>query len=62
MAKTYEEKLQGIVERIENSNGTAIKFADGTMICAKFVAFHGVAAKTLGNIYATDELDMRKLC
>ena len=62
MAKTYEEKLQGIIERIENSNGTAIKFADGTMICTKFVSFQGIAAKALGNIYATDDLDMRKLC
>lgn len=60
--KTNKEEIDNIIEIVENSNGTAIKYAKGTMICAKFVAFHGVAAKTLGNIYATDELDMRKLC
>lgn len=31
--KTNKEKMEGIIETITNSNGTAIKFADGTMIC-----------------------------
>ena len=62
MAKTYEEKLQGIVERIENSNGTAIKFADGTMICTKVVSFLRVAVTTeIGSIYTTGNLELRQL-
>ena len=30
--KSLNEKVAGIIERIENENGTAIKYADGTMI------------------------------
>lgn len=30
--KSLNEKVSGIIERIENENGTAIKYADGTMI------------------------------
>ena len=31
--KNLNEKVAGIIETITNANGTAIKFADGTMIC-----------------------------
>ena len=63
--QTMKEQIQklkqgSIIETITNSNGTAIKFTDGTMICTKVKSFQGVAAKALGNIYATDDLDMRK--
>ena len=52
MAKTYEEKLQGIVERIENSNGTATKFPDGTMICRKNIMLENVPITTKnGEVY-----------
>ena len=52
MAKTYEEKLQGIVERIENSNGTATKFPDGTMICRKNIMLENVPIKIkIGEVY-----------
>lgn len=60
--KTNKEKMEGIIERIENSNGTAIKFADGTMICTKFVSFQNIATTALGSIYNSSDLDMRKLC
>ena len=52
MAKTYEEKLQGIVERIENSNGTATKVPDGTMICRKNIMLENVPITTKnGEVY-----------
>ena len=52
MAKTYEEKLQGIVERIENSNGTATKFPDGTMICRKNIMLENVPITIkIGEVY-----------
>lgn len=31
--KKLNEKVAGIIETVTNANGTAIKFADGTMIC-----------------------------
>lgn len=62
--QTITEQMQkgSMIKTVSNSNGTATKFPDGTMICTKFVSFQGIAAKALGNIYATDDLDMRKLC
>ena len=60
--KTNKEKIEGIVERIENSNGTAIKFADGTMICTKVVSFLGIPVTTeIGSLYTTGDLELRQL-
>ena len=57
--KTNKEKMEGIIERIENSNGTAIKFADGTMICTKSVTFSNFAVNTVdGNVFRSDELEL----
>ena len=51
------EKLGGrapeyyVPERIENDNGTAIKFADGTLLCTKIITHKGKVSTKWGNIY-----------
>lgn len=36
--KQLEERVDSMIETITNSNGTAVKFSDGTMICRKKIA------------------------
>lgn len=46
------------IETITNDNGTAIKFPDGTMICAMKRSLTGTCDTEWGNLYATDNLDL----
>ena len=52
----YEE-VEGIVETITNTNGTAIKYPDGRMECSHFLDLGTELAVTraYGNIYITDD-------
>lgn len=60
--RTNKEKMEGMIETVTNSNGTAIKFADGTMICIKATSYSNIAVLTkVGEIYTTEELDVRQL-
>ncbi len=43
-------QIEGTPERIENSNGTAIKFRDGTMICTKIMSMT-ISTAVTGNIF-----------
>lgn len=46
--------INSIVESGSNSNGSYIKFADGTMVCIKKVEFTGVVINTVwGGVYET---------
>ena len=60
--QTMKEKLEklqkgSIIETITNSNGTAIKFADGTMICRKTVTFNNIDITTKkGSFFVTENL------
>ena len=59
--KEQIEKLQkgSIIETITNSNGTAIKFADGTMICRKTISFKNVAiTQKVGELYQSSALNL----
>ena len=56
---TDSEKLGGnlpsyyLPERIENENGTAIKFPDGTLICTKTIPWTTAINSQLGQVYYT---------
>lgn len=53
------EKLQQetIIETITNENGTAIKYAEGTMICRKTVTFNNIDIVTKrGSLFVTENL------
>lgn len=39
------------IETIENENGTAIKYPDGTMICTKTVTWSGVITSAWGSLF-----------
>lgn len=62
--QTMKEKIQklekeSIIETITNSNGTAIKFADGTMICTKSMSFQNVAiTQKVGELYQSSALNL----
>lgn len=43
--------IEGTPERIENANGTAIKFRDGTMICTKQITKTIDITRTWGTIF-----------
>lgn len=56
IAKTVESSIP---QTITNENGTAIKFADGTMICNKRVIFNNIECTTAsGTIYITAQLSL----
>lgn len=44
------------IETVTNSNGTALKFADGTMICTKVVTYTGSCNSVWGNLYDTPNI------
>ena len=46
------------IEIVENSNGTAIKYPEGVMICAKSMSFSNVSLTAQGNIYKSGNLEL----
>lgn len=46
------------LETITNSNGTALKFADGTLICTKVVIYNGPCNTAWGNWYDTSNISL----
>ena len=55
--KNLNDRVAGIIETIKNENGTAIKFADGTMICALNISVFDQAIDTAyGNLYQKGRL------
>lgn len=45
--------LNGIAEIVTNSNGTAIKYSNGIMICSGFLAFNELNIVNFGSLYRT---------
>lgn len=59
MQTNIENAINGIVESGSNANGNYIKFADGTMICRKYVQFGEKAITSeWGSFYESEELDI----
>lgn len=60
--KQLEEKVNSIIETITNDNGTAIKFADGTMICYKQAEIKNVAIQNnwASGLYSSSEYELGK--
>ena len=57
--KELNEKISGIIESGSNSNGSYIKFSDGTMICRKYINFGEMeVSNTWGSMYETSELSI----
>ena len=58
MTEQIQKLEQGsIIETITNSNGTAIKYAEGTMICRKTVTFNNIDIVTKrGSLFVTENL------
>ena len=57
--KIQKLEKESIIETITNSNGTAIKFADGTMICTKSMSFQNVAiTQKVGELYQSSALNL----
>ena len=51
-----ETAIGEVVQRTSNENGTAIKFADGTMICTKTVEETNLSFNTAeGSLYVTED-------
>ena len=57
---TYSaEIIDNLVKTVTNSNGTAIKFPDGTMICTKMVELTDVAVRMAwGNVFMSDVIEL----
>ena len=54
-----ENAINGIIESGSNSNGSYIKFSDGTMICRKYINFGEMeVSNTWGSMYETSELSI----
>ena len=57
--KKLETKIDGIIEKVTNENGTAIKFSDGTMICTKLLTAAGIDVNTAsGSLYLSAEIPL----
>ena len=63
LLKTILNKIKNMeIERIENSNGTAIKFPDGTMICTLDITVTDQAINnSYGDIFAVQEIGIIQL-
>ena len=48
-----KEYVDGVVESGSNTNGTYIKYADGTMICTKQIVTETRISRAFGNLYET---------
>lgn len=60
-AGVYEEFIKNgnDIITVENSNGTALLFPDGTMICSKTVNFQNININTaVGSLYKSSQLDL----
>lgn len=55
---SYGIKLGQIIEHGSNSNGTYIKFSDGTLICTKKITGTANCSTTWGQLYETPLLDL----
>ena len=53
-----KEYVDGVVESGSNTNGTYIKYADGTMICTKIVNAVASITNTWGSLYESGDVDL----
>lgn len=59
MQDNIENAISNVVEKGTNTNGTYIKFSDGTMICHKKISFSGVAVNiAAGSLYRSNDLTL----
>ncbi len=58
--KQLEDKVNSMIETITNGNGTAIKFADGIMICYKQAEIKNVAIQNnwASGLYSSSEYEL----